>query len=120
MRVDLATRAVAAVVAVGVHPYRPVLSPDGGLVAVSNWGAASVTLADAASCAVLATVKTLDHPSDLVFSRDGRTLFVAESNRNLVAAIDVASRAVVRQVSVALGPDANDRHRTWSRAFRDR
>ena len=105
VRIDLATREIAATASVGVHPYRPVLSPDGSLLAVSNWGGASVSFVDSASGAVLATVKTADHPSDLVFSPDGKTLFVAQSNRNLVAAVDVASRAVVRQVSVALGPD---------------
>ncbi len=105
VRIDLASRTVVAAVPVGVHPYRPVLSPDGALLAVSNWGAASVSLVDAASGAVRATVTTADHPSDLAFSRDGRTLFVAESNRNLVAAVDVAARKVVRQISVALGPD---------------
>ena len=105
VRIDLASRTVAAAVPVGVHPYRPVLSPDGTLLAVANWGAASVSLVDAASGAVVATVKTADHPSDLLFSRDGRTLFVAQSNRNLVAAVDLAARSVARQISVALGPD---------------
>ena len=105
VRIDLDSRTIAAPVPVGVHPYRPVLSPDGSVLAVSNWGAASVSLVDAARGAVLATVKTLDHPSDLVFSPDGKALFVAQSNRNLVAAVDVASRTVVRQISVALGPD---------------
>jgi DNA-binding beta-propeller fold protein YncE len=105
VRIDLASRAIAAAVPVGIHPYRPVLSRDGKLLAVANWGAASVSLVDAVQGAVLATVKTADHPSDLVFSPDGKTLFVAQSNRNLVAAVDVASRSVVRQISVALGAD---------------
>jgi DNA-binding beta-propeller fold protein YncE len=105
VRIDLASRAVAATVPVGVHPYRPVLSPDGALVAVANWGAASVSLVDAAKGVALATLKTADHPSDLAFSRDGKTLFVAQANRNLVAAVDVPSRSVARQISVALGPD---------------
>jgi YVTN family beta-propeller protein len=105
VRIDLSSRTVAASVAVGVHPYRPVLSPDGTLLAVANWGAASVSLVDAGSGAVVATVKTEDHPSDLLFSRDGRTLFVAQSNRNLVAAVDLSARSVARQISVALGPD---------------
>ena len=105
VRIDLASRIVAAAVPVGVHPYRPILSPDGALLAVANWGAASVSLVDALTAAVVGTVKTADHPSDLVFSQDGKTLFVAQSNRNLVAAVDVASRTVVRQISVALGPD---------------
>lgn len=105
VRIDLASRTVAASVPVGVHPYRPVLSPEGSLLAVANWGAASVSLIDAVKGSVVATVKTADHPSALVFSPDGKTLFVAQSNRNLVAAVDVASRTVVRQISVALGPD---------------
>ncbi len=105
VRIDLASRTVVSSVPVGIHPYRPVLSPDGTLLAVSNWGAATVSLVDAASGAAVATVKTADHPSDLAFSRDGRTLFVAQSNRNLVAAVDVPSHVVARQISVALGPD---------------
>lgn len=105
VRIDLASRTVAASVPVGVHPYRPVLSPDGALLAVSNWGAATVSLVDAATATVVGTVRMADHPSDLLFSRDGRTLFVVQSNRNLVAAVDVAARKVARQISVALGPD---------------
>lgn len=105
VRVDLGSRTLAASAPVGVHPYRPMLSPDGKLVAVSNWGDASVSLLDAATGRAVATVKTADHPSDLLFTPDGRTLFVAQSNRNLVAAVDVASGSVVRQISVALGPD---------------
>ena len=105
VRIDLASRTVASSVPVGVHPYRPVLSPDGTLLAVSNWGAATVSLLDAATATVVGTIRMADHPSDLVFSRDGRTLYVAQSNRNLVAAVDVAARTVVRQISVALGPD---------------
>jgi YVTN family beta-propeller protein len=105
VQVDLETKKVVAVVAVGRHPYRPVFSPDGRALAVTNWGGASVTLVDARSAAVLATIVTEDHPSDAVFSRDGKSLFVAEANRNRVAAIDVAAGKVVRQIAVALGPD---------------
>jgi YVTN family beta-propeller protein len=105
VRIDLASRTVASSVPVGVHPYRPVLSPDGALLAVSNWGAATVSLVDAATATVVGTVRMADHPSDLAFSRDGRTLFVAQSNRNLVAAVDLAARTVARQISVAFGPD---------------
>jgi YVTN family beta-propeller protein len=105
VRIDLASGTVAAAVPVGRHPYRPVLSPDGALLAIANWGGASVSLVDATAATVVGTVRTADHPSDLVFAPDGKTLYVAQSNRNLVAAVDVASRTVVRQISVALGPD---------------
>jgi YVTN family beta-propeller protein len=105
VRIDLASRTVVSSVPVGIHPYRPVLSPDGTLLAVANWGAASVSFVDAATATVVGTARMADHPSDVLFSRDGRTLFVAQSNRNLVAAVDVPSHVVARQISVALGPD---------------
>src|SRR5450759_1353888 len=56
VKIDLASRAVAAPVPVGIHPYRPVLSPDGRLLAVSNWGAASVSLVDSSSGSVLSLI----------------------------------------------------------------
>jgi DNA-binding beta-propeller fold protein YncE len=102
--IDLGTGEVVARVATGRHPYRPVLSRDGTMLAVSNWGGASVTLVDAGTARSLGTVATDDHPCDAVFSADGMTLFVAEANRNRVAAIDVGGRKVVRQISVAMGP----------------
>ncbi len=105
VRVDLATGAVGPGIPVGRFPYRPVLSPDGRLVAVSSWAGATVSLVDAAEGRVVATVPTADHPCDLVFSPDGATLYVAEANRNWVAAIDLARPRVVRQISVAMGPD---------------
>jgi YVTN family beta-propeller protein len=105
LRIDLATGKVAARVRVGRHPYRPVLSPDGTTLAVTNWGGASVSLVDAGAGSVLATIPLEDHPCDALFSPDGKSLFVAQANRNRVAAVDLAARRVVRQIAVALGPD---------------
>ena len=105
LRIDVATKAVTARIPAGPRPYRPVLSPDGRLVAVASWGGASVALFDAAAGKLVGTVPTDDHPCDLVFSPDGKLLYVAQANRNRVAVVDLAARRVVRQVSVALGPD---------------
>ncbi|MGZ6970922.1 MAG: alkaline phosphatase family protein, partial [Thermoanaerobaculia bacterium] len=104
VKIDLAEKRLVAAVSAGVHPYRPVFSSDGKVLALSAWGGAAVTFIDPEKAIAAGSVKTADHPGDLVFSPDARTLYVAQANRNLVAAVDVASRAVVRQISVALGP----------------
>jgi DNA-binding beta-propeller fold protein YncE len=105
VKVDLATKKIVATVPAGAHPYRPVLSSDGKILALAAWGGAAVTFVDPEKAIAAGSVKTADHPGDLAFSLDARTLFVAQANRNLVAAVDIASRAVVRQISVAFGPD---------------
>ncbi len=105
VKIDLATKKVVAMVPAGAHPYRPVFSSDGKILALAAWGGAAVTLIDPVKAIGAGSVKTADHPGDLAFSPDSKTLFVAEANRNLVAAVDVASRSVVRQISVAFGPD---------------
>ena len=105
VKVDLATKKIVATVPAGAHPYRPVFSSDGKILALAAWGGAAVTFVDPEKAIAAGFVKTADHPGDLAFSLDARTLFVAQANRNLVAAVDIASRAVVRQISVAFGPD---------------
>ncbi|MFI5120747.1 MAG: alkaline phosphatase family protein [Thermoanaerobaculia bacterium] len=105
VKIDLATKSIVATVPAGTHPYRPVFSSDGKILALAAWGGAAVTFIDPDEAIVAGSVKTADHPGDLVFSAESRTLFVAQANRNLVAAVDIASRAVVRQISVAFGPD---------------
>jgi DNA-binding beta-propeller fold protein YncE len=105
VKIDLAAKKIVATVSAGAHPYRPVFSSDGKVLALAAWGGAAVTFFDPEKAIASGSLKTADHPGDLAFSPDARTLFVAQANRNLVAAVDVASRAVVRQIAVALGPD---------------
>jgi len=102
--IDLATRAVTRIVAVGRHPYRPVFSPDGKTLAVANWGGASISIVDTGTGTVVETIPTADHPCDLVFATASR-LYVAQANRNWVGAVDLTAKRVVRQISVAMGPE---------------
>lgn len=71
----------------GYGAYRAVLSSDGNVLAVSNWGDESVSLFAAADLKLLAKVRTGNHPNDLAFGPDGR-LFVANAGSNSVSVIE--------------------------------
>src|ERR1035437_7342251 len=55
---DLRAKEVVAAVPAGVHPYRPVFSPDGKLLAVAAWGGATVTFVDPEKAASAGSVTT--------------------------------------------------------------
>ncbi|MGH9582390.1 MAG: beta-propeller fold lactonase family protein [Bryobacteraceae bacterium] len=81
------TYTVTAKAPSGYGAYRAVLSPDGNVLAVSNWGDESVSLFAARNLKLLARVRVGNHPNDLVFGPDGR-LFVVNSGSNSVSVID--------------------------------
>ena len=71
---------------VGYRPYAAALSPDGGTLAVSEWGDRSVVLLDARTLAFQARVDVGAHPTALVYTPDGR-LFVANAGSTTVSVI---------------------------------
>jgi len=72
---------------VGYRPYGIALAPDGKTVAVSNWGAESVSLLDARTLQEKARVKVGSHPNELLYGSDGR-LWVACSGSNSVSLVE--------------------------------
>ncbi len=79
--------------------YRAALSPDGGVLAVSNWGDESISLFSAADLTPLARIRTGSHPNDLAFGPDGR-LFVANGGANSVSIIE--RRQVTETIKTSL------------------
>lgn len=77
---------VQAGVKVGYRPLALAVSPDSSVVAVSNWGAESVSLLDARTMKEMARVSVGSHPNALVWGRDGR-LFVANAGSDSVSVI---------------------------------
>ena len=78
-------------------------SPDGRLVAVSNWHSDSVTMIDAHSYRVVATLKVPGIPRGLAFSKDGRRLYVAIMGGNQVEVFSTSRfrrAAVIARVGV--------------------
>ncbi len=71
---------------VGYRPYAVALSPDGGTLAVSNWGGGSVSLLDPATMRERVRVAVGSHPNQLVWGRDGR-LFVSCAGSNSVSVV---------------------------------
>jgi YVTN family beta-propeller protein len=87
----------------GYRPYGVVFSPDGKMLAVSNWGDRSVSLLDAASLQETSRIMVGSHPNEMVWANDGR-LFVADSGSNQVSVIK--NGAVVETVRTSLDPRA--------------
>jgi YVTN family beta-propeller protein len=84
----------------GYGAYRAALSPDGKVLAVSNWGDESVSLFTT-QLKLLARVRTGNHPNDLTFGPDGR-LFVANSGSNSVSVIN--GGRVVETIKTSVQP----------------
>ncbi len=85
----------------GYGAYRAAVSPDGMLLAVSNWGDQSVSLFSTAVLAPIARIKVGIHPNDLVFGPDGR-LFVSNAGSNSVSII--RQKTVVETIKTSLNP----------------
>jgi len=81
-----APAAVQAQAKVGYHPYAVVLSPDGRTLAVSNWGAKSVSLLNATDLQETSRIDVGSHPNELAWAKDGR-LFVANAGSDSVSVI---------------------------------
>jgi YVTN family beta-propeller protein len=87
----------------GYRPYGVAFSPDGKTLAVTNWGARSVSLRDPASLRETARIAVGSHPNEMAWSKDGR-LFVANSGSNDISVI--SGGAVVETIRTSLDPKA--------------
>jgi YVTN family beta-propeller protein len=87
----------------GYRPYGVAFSPDGKMLAVTNWGDRSVSLLDPASLRETARIAVGSHPNEMAWSSEGR-LFVANSGSNEVSVI--SGGAVVETIRTSLDPKA--------------
>lgn len=129
--VDLRTKETVTI-PVGVAPYDVLLSHDGRLAYVSNWGGRPPKKGEPASItsgspilvnprtgiASSGTVSIVDlktgkeitqievglHPCGMALSATGARLFVACANSDLVYVIDTDSRRVVERINVRMDP----------------
>ncbi|HEX5323328.1 MAG TPA: bifunctional YncE family protein/alkaline phosphatase family protein [Capsulimonadaceae bacterium] len=88
---------------VGRRPYAVALSPDGQILAVSNWADGTVSLLSTSPFQETSRVKVGSHPDALAWGKDGR-LFVTNSGSNNVSVIQAA--AVVETIGTSLTPNA--------------
>lgn len=91
-------------IATGRTPKVVRVSPDGRLVAVSNWHSDSVTVIDGRSFRPAATLRVPGIPRGMVFSKDGRRLFVAIMGGSQVEVFNTATfkrTAVISNVGAA-------------------
>ena len=86
----------------GARPYSAELSPDGKVLAVSNWGGESVSFLNPETLKEQSRINTGSHPNEMVWDRD--RLFVANSGSNSVSVIDDGK--VVETIKTSLDPKA--------------
>lgn len=128
--VNLATGTLIKLIPVGIAPWDVVLSPDGKMAYVSDWGgrwpakgdltansAGTAVVVDSRGVAASGAVSFVNlvtgaesgqvstglHPSDLALSHDGNTLFVANANSDTVTVIDTRSR--LARETIPIRPD---------------
>ena len=73
-------------------------------VFVSNGGAASVSVIDAASLAVTATIEVGQRPWNMALTPDGKKLYVACGRSGTVSVIDVDRAARIADIAVGKLP----------------
>jgi YVTN family beta-propeller protein len=126
--VDVETREVKEV-AVGMHPYTTVATPDGKKVYVSNWAGrraregdtkdenfgivvdprtgipstGSVTVIDTQKLEAVAEIETGLHPSAMALNGDASRLYVANANSDTVSVVDTAADTVLYSIGVRPG-----------------
>ena len=100
-RLSPGARVTQAVGKVGYRPVTLAVSPDGGTVAVANWGDASISLLDAQTLQERIRVRVGIHPDALVWSQD-RRLFVADAGADTVSVIQ--GGRVAETIDTALTP----------------
>ncbi len=99
-RLSPENRETTGSVKVGYRPYAVAESPSGNMIAVSNWGAKSVSLIDATTWKITATVPVGVHPNALTYGKDGR-LFVASASDNRIDVITGEKRTESIRVSLS-------------------
>jgi YVTN family beta-propeller protein len=129
--VDLESDKLIRDIPVGIAPYDVVVSPDGKMAYVSNWGGrppgktdrtadsyGTPVLVDKRGAALSGTISVIDlkgnrelreiatglHPSGLALSAGGRTLFVANANSDTINVIDTETLRVTDTISVRPDP----------------
>jgi YVTN family beta-propeller protein len=94
--IDISARKAVAEIETGIHPESMTLSPDGGLVYVSDESGDGISVVDAKTFTVIQTINTKPDPSlpygslttALAFSPDGNVLYAANAGNNAIALID--------------------------------
>ena len=131
VKLDLASRSVAARADVGEAPFGVALSPAGDRLFVSNWGgprpgknqsigqsagnsilvdargiasAGSVSVVDVKSFKTVAEIPAGLHPSGIAVSCDNRFVAVANANSDSVTLIDASSLSVAATINLPAFP----------------
>lgn len=111
--VDTASGRTECTIAVGDGPHEAAISPDGKLMAVSNYGGNAVagntvTIIDTAKREVLRTVDLgkFDRPHGMAFAPDGRRLYVTAERQKCVSVVDVNEGTVPTRI----GTEQNASH----------
>jgi YVTN family beta-propeller protein len=126
--VDVETRKTTEI-AVGMHPYTTLATPDGKKVYVTNWAgrrakegdtkdenfgivvdprtgipsSGTVSVIDVEKMEAVAEIETGLHPSALAINADGSRLYVANANSDTVSVIDTAEDKVMYSIGVRPG-----------------
>ncbi|MFQ5807979.1 MAG: hypothetical protein ACE5JM_00040 [Armatimonadota bacterium] len=85
-------------------PFDVAYSPDGKMLAVSDYTAAAVVLIDVGEAKVRGEVELRGNPAGVVWAPDGKRLFVAECGAGSVAEVDPGAGKVTRRLAVGPRP----------------
>jgi YVTN family beta-propeller protein len=102
--IDLKTKATLKRIPLGSEAYSCILSPDGGILYISLWGANKVALLDTRQQLITDSIASQYAPNELLLNRKGDYLFVANGGDNSVSIINTLTKKVVEVISSAVHP----------------
>ena len=114
-RISVETLEIDQVIAVGAVPKFLAITPDDGLVLVSNWCSFDLSVIDTAVGEEITRVPLGRHPRGIAVTADGTTAYVAVMGSRDIAIVDLDTYAVDWLRGVGTSPrhlilDPNDQH----------
>jgi YVTN family beta-propeller protein len=103
-RVDTATLAIDQVIAVGSVPKYVAVTPDGGIVLVTNWCSYDLSVIDVDEGTEVARVPIGRYPRGIAVTADAATAYIAVMGTRDIAVVDLTTRTVTATIEVGRGP----------------
>lgn len=88
----------------GGQPIGTTVSPDGTLVAITDYNANAVKFINTTTHKVVSTVNNISTPIGICFSPDGKKVYVVNERTSNVTIIDVATATAEPPIYVGFGP----------------
>jgi YVTN family beta-propeller protein len=106
VRIDTATKQIAARARTGNRPWAARLTPNGRLLLVPNHDDSTLEIFDAQSLAPIATVGVAEHPQDAVVLPDNSVAFISAPDAKKISVVDLKRNVLLTNLQLGGAPYA--------------